>query len=339
MRKIGCLLAFFLLLSSCGFRSDRQNGIYTKTYLNLFDTVTTVMGRGESEETFRETAEDVYDDLLFYHKLFDIYQDYPGINNLKTVNDRAGIAPVAVDSAILKLLADCREYDALTGGRVNAAMGSVLSLWHTARSEGLEDPENAGIPDRRTLQKAAEHTDWSAVVLDEAASTVYITDPETQLDVGAMAKGWAVERVAKNTPEGMLISVGGNVRVTGPKGKETPWVIGIQDPDNAGSNRHTIGIKAGAVVTSGDYQRTYLADGVEYHHIIDPDTMMPATFWSSVTVVCNDSGLADVLSTALFLMPLEEGKTLAAECSAQVLWITPDGQEYMTNGFREMLRE
>jgi len=222
---------------------------------------------------------------------------------------------------------------------MNAAMGSVLSLWHDARSEGLEDPEHARLPDADALREAAKHVDWTTVELDEAASTVYITNPETSLDVGAIAKGWAVEKAAQNAPAGFLISVGGNVRVTGPKGEDTPWVIGIQDPDKAGVNRYTISVMSGSVVTSGDYQRTYSVDGVEYHHIIDPDTLMPAAHWSSVTVICADSGLADALSTALFLLPLEEGKTLAAECDAQVLWITPDGEEYMTDGFRALIRE
>ena len=129
------------------------------------------------------------------------------------------------------------------------------------------------------------------------------------------------------------------MRVTGPKREDTPWIVGIQDPDQVGVNRYTISVMSGSVVTSGDYQRTYTVDGVEYHHIIDPDTLMPAAHWSSVTVLCADSGLADALSTALFLLPLEEGKTLAAECDAQVLWITPDGEEYMTDGFRALIRE
>ncbi|MBQ2750035.1 MAG: FAD:protein FMN transferase, partial [Clostridia bacterium] len=68
-------------------------------------------------------------------------------------------------------------------------------------------------------------------------------------------------------------------------------------------------------------------------------TLMPAAHWSSVTVICADSGLADALSTALFLLPPKEGKALAAECDAQALWITPDGKEYMTDGFRALIRE
>ena len=86
------------------------------------------------------------------------------------------------------------------------------------------------------------------------------------------------------------------------------------------------------MVTSGDYQRTYTVDGKQYHHIIDPTTGMPSTYWRSVTVVCADSALADALSTALFVLPLEEGKALAEECGAEVLWLDADGIVYTTEG-------
>ena len=300
--------------------------------------MTSVVGFAESEEAFQEKAQAVHDDLLIYHQLFDIYNDYDGIHNLKTINDQAGIAPVVVDTAIIDLLTDCRSYYDLTAGRVNAAMGSVLSLWHYARNDGLNDPMNARLPDADKLEEARKHMDFSSVVIDAEASTVYISDPEMTLDVGAIAKGWATQRAAENAPAGMLISVGGNVCATGPKTESgDPWVIGIQDPDGNG-NLHTIYVTGGAVVTSGDYQRVYYVDGQPYHHIIDPHTAMPASKWRSVTVICQDSGLADALSTALFLLPLEEGQALAEKCGADVMWVDGEGTIQMTPAFREMLR-
>ena len=125
----------------------------------------------------------------------------------------------------------------------------------------------------------------------------------------------------------------------GPKMKDgTPWVIGIQDPDDSGKNLHTLYLTKGSVVTSGDYQRTYMVDGQAYHHIIDPQTLMPASYWRSVSIVCRDSGLADALSTGLFLMDYEQGKALAQKCGAEVLWVALDGTEFMTSGFKANLR-
>ena len=338
MKRIISLLAVMaLLLCGCAGLGKPEQKQYTATFLTLFDTVTTIVGHAASQEAFTEQTQKIHDQLQVYHQLFDIYNDYEGVNNLKTVNDQAGIAPVKVDKAIIDLLTDCRDFYELTSGRVNVAMGSILSLWHVARNRGISDPANATLPDFEELEQAAEHICFEEILIDEAASTVYIPDPEMSLDVGAIAKGWATQRVAENAPAGMLISVGGNVCATGPKQGEHPWVIGIQNPDG-GEYLHTIYVESGCVVTSGDYQRTYTVDGKKYHHIIDPDTRMPADYWRSVTIVCQDSALADALSTALFLLPLEQGKALAEKCGANVLWIDTEGNEYMTPGFESIIR-
>ena len=336
-RLLPLLLSLCLLLSGCAVDHPRKQ--YTATFLTLFDTVTTIVGPAESEEAFQMQAQQIHDTLERYHQLFDIYNSYEGLNNLKTVNDAAGMSPVAVDPTVIALLEDCVSYYELTEGRVNVAMGSVLQLWHEARSEGIRDPQNARLPDASALKDAAEHTDIRNVILDPKAGTVYLSDPLMRLDVGAIAKGWACQRAAELAPEGLLISVGGNVCATGAKTEQgDPWVIGIQDPGGSESYLHTIYLHKGAVVTSGDYQRTYRVEGKSYHHIIDPQTRMPSTLWRSVTVLCPDSALADALSTALFLLPLEEGKTLVANCEADAFWVDPQGQEYMTPGFQESIR-
>ena len=333
------LLALCLLLSGCSTMAEHGQKQYTSTFLDLFDTVTTIVGKAESKEAFTQKAQAIHDQLLPYHRLFDIYTDYEGLNNLKTVNDNAGIAPVNVEKPILDLLKDCKKYAAATGGKVNAAMGSVLSLWHDARSAAIDDPANAALPDIGALQAAAEHTDLDAVILDESASTVFISDPEVQLDVGAIAKGWAVQQVAQKAPTGLLISVGGNVCATGPKDETgTPWVVGIQDPAGGDKYLHTLNITGGSVVTSGDYQRFFSVEGKLYHHIIDPDTLYPSAYWRSVTIVCADSGLADALSTALFLLPQEEGLSLLQRFDAKAMWVDVAGKCYYSPGFEELIR-
>lgn len=338
-RYLTLLLAVCCLLGGCGAGENDGTRQYTATFLDVFDTVTTILGRAESEEAFQAQAQQLHEKLLEYHQLFDIYNDYSGINNLKTVNDQAGTAPVTVEPELMALLKDCKEYYALTDGRVNVAMGSVLTLWHDAREDGIRDPANAKLPSAAALEAAAGHTDMEDVILDEEASTVFFADSQLTLDVGAVAKGWATQRVAEAAPSGLLLSVGGNVCATGPKLDDgTPWVIGIQDPDDGNANLHTVYVTGGAVVTSGDYQRTYTVAGQQYHHIIDPDTRMPGTYWRSVTVVCADSALADALSTGLFLLPLDEGMALVQQCQAEAFWLDGEGGEFMTAGFEEILR-
>ena len=339
-RRILIAALAVLLLSGCAApAAQSRDTVYEATFLTLFDTVTTIKGAAESKEAFEETAGQIHDKLGYYHQLFDIYHSYPGMNNLKTVNDQAGIAPVAVDEALIALLLDCKDYYDLTGGMVNVAMGGVLQLWHEARNDGLNDPTNARLPDGDRLEAAAQHMDIGCVVVDAESATVYISDPEVRLDVGAVAKGWSVQRVAETLPEGILLSVGGNICATGPKYPDTPWVIGVRNPAGGAEDYlHTLYVSGGSVVTSGDYQRAYTVDGKLYHHIIDPETRMPSDYWRSVSVICDDSALADALSTALFLLPLEQGQALAEACGVAVLWVNADGEEFMTDRFQERIR-
>ena len=336
-RILALLLILSLLLCGCAGAGEEQKQ-YTATFLTVFDTVTTIVGRDVSEAAFTEKTQAVHDVLLHYHQLFDIYNEYEGLNNLKTINDHPG-EPVEVEQTVIDLLLDCKAYYALTNGRVNAAMGSVLYLWHEAREDGLNDFANAYLPDADALTEAAQHTNWDNVVIDDGANTVTITDPMLRLDVGAIAKGWSVQRAAENAPEGLLISVGGNVCATGPKDASgTPWVVGVQDPDGGENYLHTLYLTRGSMVTSGDYQRAYMVDGELYHHIIDPDTLYPGKLWRAVTVVCPDSGLADALSTALFLLPLEEGQALLDKCESYAMWVDAEGKMYYSTGFEDLIR-
>lgn len=337
------LLLALLLLCGCtaapAKTGETASKRYEATFLTLFDTVTTIVGYAETEADFTATAQAIHDDLLEYHQLYDIYNEYEGMNNLKTVNDHAGEAPVSVDRKIIDLLLFSKDLYTRTGGKVNIAMGSVLSLWHDARELGVQYPDEAALPDRDALERAAAHTDINSIQIDEEKDTVFFSDPEVRLDVGAIAKGYAVQQVCGSAPAGLLISVGGNVCATGPK-PETgqPWVVGIQNPDAPEEYLHTIYVEDFSVVTSGDYQRYFTVDGVAYHHIIDPDTLFPADYWRSVTILCPDSGLADALSTALFTLPQQEGQALLDAFGAQAMWVRPDGSILYSPGFRDHIR-
>lgn len=332
MKRLLWLIGTLLLLSGCGTGLQR----YEATYWDVFDTVTTVTGYAAGQAEFDAAAREIHDTLLEYHRLYNIYESYDGLRNLKTVNDQAGIGPVPVDERILSLLQFAQTAWTETGSRVNAAMGSVLALWHDAREQALEDPDRAALPDRSALEEAALHTDLSALELDLEAGTAFLTDPDMALDVGALAKGYAVEQVAAAAPDHFLISVGGNVCATGPKPDGTPWTVAVENPDG-GDFLKLLYAEDRSVVTSGDYQRYFELDGVRYHHIIDPDTLEPAAYWRSVTVVAESSAAADCLSTALFTLPQAEGQRLLDQWGAEALWIGRDGAQVMSPGFSAYL--
>lgn len=326
-------------LSGCQINGRLKR--YEIQYFDVFDTVTSVIAYAESEEEFSGQAAQIYAELKRYHELYDIYNEYEGINNIKTINDKAGMEAVRADERIMELLLFSKVMYEATEGRINVAYGSVLKLWHTYRTEGLENPENAAIPTKEELNRAAAYTDIDRVILDEAASSVYLADKEMSLDVGAVGKGYAAQKAAEAArAAGMtsfLISVGGNVVVEGVRADGTPWQVGIQNPDTEAKEAYIakIALHSGeALVTSGNYQRFYIVDGKRYHHIINPDTNMPAEYFASVSVLAKDSGVADALSTALYNMPLTEGMALVEALEdTEAMWILEDGEQICTDGF------
>lgn len=315
------LLLLSLLLPGCSPTPQPRQ----VTWLDLFDTVTTLTGYAATPEEFDQTAQALHGQLLHYHQLLDIYHNYPGVNNLKTVNDQAGVSPVAVEAPLLALLADCKGYYEATGGKVNIALGSVLTLWHEAREAASPAP-----PEETAIAQALTHCSMENLILDIAAGTAYLTDPKASLDVGAVGKGWAAEQVRELLPEGYLLSIGGNVVANSGKPGGKPWVIGVQSP-TGGGYLTTVPLEHGSVVTSGDYQRYFDWNGVRYHHIVDPATGYPGGSWTSVTVSCENSALADCLSTALFLMSRSEGQKLLDFFGAKAIWVDVEGNIFYSD--------
>ena len=342
MRRRLCLLlaAALLLLAGCQ-KAQPQQQRYQATFLTLFDTVTVIAGYADSQEEFSATSEHIYELLEEYHQLYDIYHAYSGLNNLYTVN-HAGGEPVAVDARILDLLDFAREMYTLTSGKCCVTMGSVLSLWHDAREAGISDPAGAALPDEAALRDAAAHTDMDDMVLDFESGTVQLLDPELQLDVGAVAKGYACEQVCQQLMAegltGYVLNIGGNVRAIGANAGGTDWTVGLERPDGGDGYLCRLGIQDLAVVTSGSYQRYYTVDGVRYHHIIDPETLYPENEYLSVSVICPDSGLADALSTALFNLSFDDGLALVeSQPGTQALWVFADGTQKSSSGFADFV--
>ena len=348
-RLIILLTAIVLLLSmlpSCGPRPPKEK--FTEYSLDYFDTATTISGYAEDKEAFDTVCTEILSQLEQYHMLFTIYHRYDGMENLCTINAvRDGAHRVVeVDARIIDMLLYAEEMHDKTNGEINVAMGSVLSIWHQYRQEGMDEPWAAELPPMDALLEAAKHTDINCLVIDREASTVWISDPKMTLDVGAIAKGYAVEMVARSLEEkgisGYVINVGGNVRTVGTKADGEKWLAGVQNPIEDDSNPYAayLGLAGEALVTSGSYQRYYVVDGRNYHHIIDRETLMPAEGYLSVSVVCKHSGQADALSTALFCMTPEEGFAFAeAMEGVEVLWILSDGTQMQTSGFSAYLTE
>ena len=341
------MLTTTVLLSGCGsFHDEKSEGgsgveRYTDVYFDAFDTVTTFIAYCDSKEAFDELSKEVHETLMEYHRMFDIYNEYDGINNIRTINQSAGKDPVEVDPEVIELIELGIDLYGKTGGRVNIAMGSVLSLWHDARKKTKEKPDQAYIPEMNELEKASNHCEISDIKIDKNAGTVYLNDPEMSLDIGAIGKGFSVEKVSRKLEsEGhtnFVISAGGNVRASGTKENEEPWVIAVQNPEENGEGSYvdTVKMDYGSLVTSGVYQRYYEYDGKKYHHIIDSETLMPESRFLSVTIMTDDSGLADALSTGVFNMELEEGQAFIESMDGvEAIWVLSDKTIIKSSGWK-----
>lgn len=344
MKKIFCAVltaVIVLTCCSCSHFTFNKKERYQTSFLDLFDTYSTIIAYDTSQAAFDAHYEQFYNRLQEYDRLFDIYKSYDGMVNLYTLNQQAKDAPVQVDGRIIDLLDYCRYVYDMSGGLTNVCFGAVLSIWHDSRQHGIDNPDEASLPDIENLTSASAHTDFDSLVIDRENSTVYFSDPQLKLDVGAVAKGYAVREVCawarENLWSSAAISIGGNICTFGYKNDDgkTLWNIGIENPDTS-SDDYLVNVKITdlSVVTSGDYQRYYTVEGKKYCHIINPQTLMPSEYAASVSVICSDSALGDALSTTLFNMPVDEGMELVENMQGvEAVWVDKSYERYYSSGF------
>ncbi len=321
-RELSLFLAVSLLVSClCVCSGCGKRTVYTATYFDTFDTVLTLHVAARSPDEANRISKELHSLVLTLHRQFDIYHEYDGMTNLKTLNDNAGSGtPVALPEDVIDILALGKRIYDQTQGKVNVCMGSVLSLWHDARTNETAPPT------LDVLTAAADHISPDSLVIDAEKSTAMLTDPKASVDVGAIAKGFVADRVQayadKMEIDSLLFDLGGHVLAIGNHPDGNPWRVGIRNPADS-SVYTTLEITNASVVTSGNDQRFYEWEGKTYHHLIDPATLMPADHHASVTVVIplTNTAVADGLSTALFLLPESEGRQLLSE-------LVPDGRGY-----------
>lgn len=329
-----CLVLMLVVSSSCAQQVTYEK--HQHYFFGTFDTIITLIAYTQNADDFQNYAKLTESEMYRYHQIFDQYNGYNGVRNLYALNQNAASAPYAVEPELLALLKQIQEWQSLYSTKTNPAMGSVLRLWHNARTAGDY------IPDTETLAAAAKHMNFDDVVIDETAGTVYYADPDLRIDLGAVAKGYAAQQVAnqlrKAGLDSFILNAGGNV-VCGdaPRDGRTQWTVAVEDVDGV-TTRLKLGLKNLSIVTSGDYQRYFEVDGKRYHHLIDPATLHPAEYMRAVSIIHPDSGLADFLSTAAFLLPYEESRALIESVpEAEATWLLSDGSEYCTDGFQKLM--
>ena len=335
--------SIMIILTSCNKNEYKK---HSNSFFNTFDTVIDFTAYTKSEDEFNKYYNIVYEEFGRLHKLYDNFNEYEEIANIKTININAGVAPVKVDKDIIELVKFSLNMSGKYGYETNIAFGPVLEIWHNYREQGILNPKEAKIPSMEDLERANKITNPEDIIINEEENTIFLKYEGMSLDTGAISKGYAAQKVMDKVKEAgcesAILSAGGNIISLGhPKEEDRDeWGIGIQNPD-LDNDESLLDIVYGngiAVVTSGDYQRFFEVGGVKYNHIIDPSTLMPANNFRAVTVIAKDSGIADFFSTTLFILNLEEGQNLIKDLDIEVMWVNNNGEIVVTKGMENYLK-
>lgn len=336
MKKLLCFLLVIILGSGiygCGSNTKKEYS----SHEFLMDTIITITVHGSDEKTLKD---DVKKAMNEFKRINIITNRFPekgtpeyAKSEICKINENAGLKPVAVSDDVFNMVESSLFYGDMSGGAFNIAIGPIMDLWGFG-SNNMHVPEAADISARLKVDKIDN------IVLNKVDKTVFLKDKGMILDLGGVAKGYAAQKVAdvlraEGIKEG-LIDAGGNIVVIGEKNNTDPWRIGITDPRKTDNYIGVLQLVDEAAVTSGDYQRNFTENGITYHHIINPNTGFPAGGTWSVTVISKDSGLADILSTTLFILGPEKGLDFIKKIEGvEAVFVGADKKIYMSEGIKD----
>lgn len=302
------------------------------------DTVVNLTAYCAASGEFDAAVQSVRELLVQADRLFDPYSPD---SDLSQLNASAG-EWVPLPEELTGLLRLCADWQDRVRG-ANVAMGRATRLWQAARHSG-RPPLDA------SLEAARGHQSLSALELD--GDRARLTDPETALDLGCVAKGYVADLAARRLKAlgitAFLLDCGtSSIRCAGSPPDREGWSVAVTNPDSvlnlAGQTDPApylgkVLLKDRSIGVSGDYQQYFTLDGVSYSHLLDPETLQPARYYRQVCVLVSDkaggAAAADYLSTALFCLPPEESRqTAEALPGVDCLWVLPDGTVETTGGF------
>lgn len=295
MKKI--LLILLLLLTGCSKQEYSKNLFYMDTVINI-----------KLYNVNEKKANEAFDYLdSLYQKYENLTDFYDSNSELSKLNNDINYE---ISSELLDLIKIGYEWDIKTNGLLNVNIGNLTKIWHDFR----ENPVSLPNLDDVKIESLKIENDK-------------ILNDKVNIDLGAIVKGYVTEKAGNYLEsigiEYYLINAGGNVKAG--KSNKGYYNIGIASPIS-NETFEIVKDENISVVTSGGYERFYEYNGVMYHHIIDPNTLYPANNMKSVTVIGEDSGLCDILSTTLFLMNIDEGKEFIKDYDVKVIWFTNDNQ-------------
>lgn len=268
-----------------------------------------------------------FDEMRRIEKLMSTYLLDSEISQL---NRSAGGAALALSPEVVEVLREAVRWGEASAGAFDVTIEPVARLWNF-------DEEEPQAPEPERLQRALTRINYRDIEIEN--DRVRLAQPGMAINLGAIAKGYAVDRAAALlrglVPNG-IINAGGDLTAFGRRNPEDPWIIGLQHPRAPNKVLASFAVEKRGVATSGDYQKYFIRDGVRYHHILNPTTGLPARGLTSVTVIAPSVMQADALATAAFVMGPEKGLAwLDSLPEVEALVVLADGKLRFTNGFQK----
>ncbi|MGH4051449.1 MAG: FAD:protein FMN transferase [Clostridium sp.] len=255
-------------------------------------------------------------------------------SEISKLNANAGVSAEKLSVDTYEVIQESVKYSKLTGGALDATVEPIVKLWGIGT-----DKER--LPSKTEIDEKLKLVSYKDIILDDKNSTVKIKNTNQAIDLGAIAKGYTADEIKKvlldNKISSALINLGGNVYALGNKTDGTKWNVGIQNPlSNRGDYLGTISAADKSIVTSGNYERFFIKDGVRYHHIFDPKTGYPAEQGLISTTIISDKSIdGDALSTSTYIMGLDKGLKLVESIKGvEAIFITKDKKVYTTPGLK-----
>lgn len=310
----GLALAAALVVAVLSAR--RPLASYSTSALAM-DTLITVTVYGPRAEELAGAA------LAEFERVDRLLSAYRPESEVSRVNALAGQEPAKVSGETLALVQLSLRFAALSRGKFEPTIGPLVRLW------GIGAGRTAP-PTPSEVDEARRLVDYRRVVVDPVQSTVYLPTAGMKLDLGGVAKGYAAQRAGellrRQGVKSALIDAGGNIVAVGARPDGRRWRVAIRHPRKPGEVVGVLQVADQAVVTSGDYERFFLHQGRRYHHLLDPATGYPSAAMQSATVVAASSTVADLLSTAVFLLGPVDGPALARRQKAATVLVDAEGR-------------
>ncbi|MCK4822143.1 FAD:protein FMN transferase [bacterium] len=297
-RLVAIVVVLGVYLSGCGrVRSVNESSL-------LMGTVAEITVQHKDPTVARKVIQHAFDEGKRIENLLSIYKKE---SEISMVNLKAGLEEVKVSEDSLYVIEKALYYSELSDGVFDITVGPLIELW------GFRNGEKK-VPDKTEIEKILALVNYKNLSINREKSTVKLEKPGMQIDLGGIAKGYAVDSMIGVLKRGgikeAIVNAGGDIYALGNPAGKSRWHIGIRNPRNHSGIEDVIELKNSAIVTSGDYEKFFFEGGKRYSHIIDPRTGVPASAIRSVTVTAPTATEADALATALFVLGEEEGKKL-----------------------------